>query len=122
MTRLLKTLKVDAKPSVQTQWDRQRATAAHILERFDEGHDVQLLGDEVGMGKTYVALAVMAEHLLGAEEPSRVLLVTPASAVLRTKWEQEVRSFGQNYVSGTERQLQPMQVNTFWELVANLHD
>lgn len=123
MTRLLKTLRSDAKPSIQAQWERQCVTAGHILERFDDGHDVQLLGDEVGMGKTYVALAVMAEHLLSrGGQMRRAMLVTPASAVLRTKWEQEVRSFGENYVTGVSRKLQPIQINSFWELISNLHD
>lgn len=121
MTRRLMTVK--SKSAVQSDWDRQRATAAHILDRFEEGHDVQLLGDEVGMGKTYVALAVMAERLLTPQVNSpRALLVTPASAVLRTKWEQEIRSFSEKYVALDGRRLKPLQVNSYWDLVANLHD
>ena len=38
---------------------RQRLTAAEILRRFD-GQPGQILADEVGMGKTFVALAVAA--------------------------------------------------------------
>ena len=123
MTRRLMTVKAQTDPAVQEHWDRQRATAAHILDRFDDDHDVQLLGDEVGMGKTYVALAVIAEHLLRSRSNSqRALLVTPASAVLRSKWEQEIRSFSENYVGAGRRRLQPLQVNSYWDLVANLHD
>ena len=123
MTRHLMTVKSEAEPAVQEHWDRQRATAAHILDRFDDDHDVQLLGDEVGTGKTYVALAVIAEHLLRSRSNSRrALLVTPASAVLRSKWEQEIRSFSENYVGAGRRKLQPLQVNSYWDLVANLHD
>ena len=124
MTRHLTTVKPESEPAVQAHWDRQRKTAAHILDRFErDDHDVQLLGDEVGMGKTYVALAVIAEHLLRPENESpRALLVTPASSVLRTKWEQEIRSFGENYVVPTTRKLQPLQLNSYWDLVANLHD
>ena len=123
MTRRLMTVKSQSEPAVQPHWDRQRATAAHILDRFEEGHDVQLLGDEVGMGKTYVALAVMAERLLRTRDNSRrALLVTPASTVLRTKWEQEIRSFSEKYVAPGRRELTPLQVNSYWDLVANLHD
>lgn len=123
MTRRLMTVKSESDPAVQEHWDRQRATAAHILDRFDADHDVQLLGDEVGMGKTYVALAVIAEHLLRSRSNSqRALLVTPASAVLRSKWEQEIRSFSENYVGAGRRKLQPLQVHSYWDLVANLHD
>jgi|LNFM01.1.fsa_nt_gb hypothetical protein len=123
MTRRLMTVKLESEPAVQSHWDRQRATAAHILDRFEEGHDVQLLGDEVGMGKTYVALAVMAERLLRSRDNSRrALLVTPASSVLRTKWEQEIRSFSEKYVAPGRRELTPLQVNSYWDLVANLHD
>ena len=123
MTRRLMTVKSETEPAVQSHWDRQRATAAHILDRFEEGHDVQLLGDEVGMGKTYVALAVIAERLLRTRDNSRrALLVTPASTVLRTKWEQEIRSFSEKYVAPGRRKLTPLQVNSYWDLVANLHD
>ena len=123
MTRRLMAVKSESERAVQSHWDRQRATAAHILDRFNEGHDVQLLGDEVGMGKTYVALAVMAEHLLGAVNNSqRALLITPASAVLRTKWEQEIRSFSEKYLASDCRPLKPLQLDSYWELVANLHD
>ena len=38
---------------------RQRLTAAEILRRFD-GQPGQILADEVGTGKTFVALAVAA--------------------------------------------------------------
>lgn len=121
MTRRLNTVKSES--AVQSHWDRQRATAAHILDRFEEGHDVQLLGDEVGMGKTYVALAVLAEHLLQTRKnKQRALLITPASAVLRTKWEQEIRSFSEKYVAPDRRKLKPLQLASYWDLVANLHD
>ena len=123
MTRRLMTVKSESEPAVQSHWDRQRATAAHILDRFEEGHDVQLLGDEVGMGKTYVALAVMAEHLLRTRKNlQRALLITPVSAVLRTKWEQEIRSFSEKYVAPGRRKLKPLKLDSYWDLVANLHD
>ena len=82
------------RPSFQKDWDRQRNTAREFLTRFENGFDTQLLADEVGMGKTYVAMGVIAARLLGARDAdARALLITPSSAVLRAKWEQELRSF-----------------------------
>lgn len=106
----------------QANWDRQRATAAHIVARFEQGYDTQLLGDEVGMGKTYVALAAIADELTRGQDGNRVLLITPSSAVLRAKWEQEVRSFSSKYLSKAGRPLHPLVINSYWDLVAALHD
>jgi superfamily II DNA or RNA helicase len=111
------------RPAFQADWDRQRRTARAFLERFDQGLDTQLLADEVGMGKTYVAMAVIAAKVFGAAgSHRRALLVTPASAVLRSKWEQELRSFSQNYLLPGTRPLRPLVVRSYWELAANLHD
>lgn len=119
------TLKSEAeRPELQVDWDRQRNTAREFRRRFEAGSDTQLLGDEVGMGKTYVALAVIADAVLRRGAVStRALLVTPPSAVLRAKWEQEVRSFSSSYlVHRAGHTLRPLIVNGFWDLVANLHD
>lgn len=117
-------VKVQAeKAAYQKDWDRQRATACEFLRRFDSGFDTQLLADEVGMGKTYVAMAVIAAKLLSSpRNDRRALLITPPSAVLRSKWEQEFRSFSQNYLCDGIRALRPLIVRNYWELVANLHD
>ena len=109
----------------QRDWTRQRETARTFLNRFEAGLDTQLLADEVGMGKTYVAMGVMATKLLRpTKNDRRALLITPSSAVLRSKWEQELRSFSQNYLlkESKRRTLRPLIVRNFWELVANLHD
>lgn len=109
----------------QGDWDRQRETARAFLERFEEGYETQLLADEVGMGKTYVAMALVAAKLLRpTKNDRRALLITPASAVLRSKWEQELRGFSEHYLVGRNqrRTLRPLVVRNFWELVANLHD
>lgn len=111
--------------SFQADWNRQRETARAFLERFEAGFDTQLLADEVGMGKTYVAMAAIAVKLLRAtKNDRRALLITPPSAVLRSKWEQEIRSFSQSYLvtKSKRRTLRPLIVRNFWELVANLHD
>lgn len=111
------------KAAFQSDWDRQRATAREFLQRFDSGFDTQLLADEVGMGKTYVAMAVIAAKLSSSHSNDRrALLITPPSAVLRSKWEQEFRSFSQNYLRDGTRALRPLVVRNYWELVANLHN
>lgn len=114
------------RPSFQKDWDRQRNTAREFITRFEEGFDTQLLADEVGMGKTYVAMGVIAARLLGASRAdARALLITPSSAVLRAKWEQELRSFSAFYVNGQDRArkrtLRPLVVHSYWELIACLH-
>jgi Helicase conserved C-terminal domain len=114
------------RPSFQKDWDRQRNTAREFLTRFENGFDTQLLADEVGMGKTYVAMGVIAARLLGGNRANaRALLITPSSAVLRAKWEQELRSFSAFYVNGQDRArkrtLRPLVVHSYWELIACLH-
>jgi len=67
------------------------ATAAfNMLQR----NGVAYLADEVGMGKTYVALATMA--LLRFQNPSaRILVVTPRENI-QQKWKKELRNFVRN--------------------------
>ncbi len=110
----------------QKDWTRQRETAREFLSRFERDLDTQLLADEVGMGKTYVAMGVIAARLLGASRSdARALLITPSSAVLRAKWEQELRSFSEVYVNGHDRarsrKLRPLVVHGYWELIECLH-
>lgn len=114
------------RPSFKKDWERQRDTAREFLIRFEQGFDAQLLADEVGMGKTYVAMSVIAARLLGASRAdARAILITPSSAVLRAKWEQELRSFSAFYVTGqnraSKRTLRPLVVHSYWELIACLH-
>lgn len=69
---------------------RQQRTAAEILRRFDT-HPGVILADEVGMGKTYVALAVAASvvRATGGERP--VVVMVPAS--VQHKWPREWEVF-----------------------------
>jgi predicted transcriptional regulator len=113
--------------SVQGDWNRQRATAQAISTRFADGHDAVLLADEVGMGKTYVALAVMADYLMQSERNDRkVLLITPPSHVLKHKWVEEIASFNGKYVCRAEdsgrKDMRPLNVSSYWDLFRNLHD
>ncbi len=82
-------------------WDvgaeRQRATAQLLLDRFSAGSRVQLLADDVGMGKTYVALTVAVSLLLGrrasnGKRTGRVLILAP-NQLLEEKWVREIAEF-----------------------------
>lgn len=113
--------------TVQGDWDRQRTTASAISARFGKGYDAVLLADEVGMGKTYVALAVMADYLMqGERNDRRVLLVTPPSHVLKHKWVEEIVSFNGKYVNhvgdAERKDMRPLNVNSYWDLFRSLHD
>lgn len=118
------------KALMQGDWDRQRASAKRICEQFARGYDSMLLADEVGMGKTYVALAVMAHYVMQEQSNHRkVLLVTPPSAVLRHKWVQEIRGFNRSYLRPMApreetgaKELRPWAISTYWELFRNLQD
>lgn len=81
---------------------RQEATARALLQRLYAEEDpsfteVQLLADEVGLGKTFVALAV-AYSLLEAQRRQgelrgtqrRVLVLVPQNDELAKKWNREV--------------------------------
>lgn len=92
-----------------TQHDalRQTATVNHILRAFcgplSERREVQVLADEVGMGKTYVALAAAYSLLSVLRDKSRerelddlancykcVLVITPGgNGTLAEKWDRE---------------------------------
>jgi len=78
-----------------TDIERQTSTAKALLKRL-ETRPVQLLADEVGMGKTYVALAV-AGALRSAGKSARVAVLVPNQELAR-KWQREVRSFMESCV------------------------
>jgi hypothetical protein len=63
--------------------DRQERTAREILARLDRQPGV-ILADEVGMGKTFVALAVAVSVVINSPEAGPVVVMVPAS--LRQKW------------------------------------
>lgn len=71
--------------------DRQARTAKEILRRFSSSPG-QILADEVGMGKTFVALAVAVSVALHDKRP--VVIMVP-SAVLE-KWQRDLSVFVEN--------------------------
>ena len=90
--------------------ERQHATVDRILEAFcgarDDRREVQLLADEVGLGKTFVALAVAYAMLAAVRERKppayasdltdayrAVVVLTPeGNHPLATKWADEVEA------------------------------
>ncbi|MFC0315804.1 helicase-related protein [Gordonia phosphorivorans] len=85
-------------PGFQQDWQRQRKTADAILDRFDHQEGV-ILADQVGMGKTFVALAVAATQVLENRNAQVVILVPPRVA---QKWVEEAKGFASDLVSGAE--------------------
>lgn len=69
---------------------RQEATAAAILERLARQPGL-ILADEVGMGKTFVALAVAASAAWADRGGSPVIVMVPPS--LRDKWPRDFETF-----------------------------
>ena len=75
--------------------ERQSATAMEILRRFDERPGV-ILADEVGMGKTFVALAVAASVIEATGRRHPVVVMVPRSVGEKwpTEWEKFARQLG----------------------------
>ena len=69
---------------------RQEATVREILARLQRQPGL-VLADEVGMGKTYVALAVAVSVAWGDHKRRPVVIMVPPS--LKEKWPTEVETF-----------------------------
>lgn len=69
---------------------RQEATAASILDSLRNQPGI-VLADEVGMGKTYVALAVAASVLTSTRGRRPVIVMMPPG--LADKWQAEWQQF-----------------------------
>ena len=87
---------------------RQHKTVEVLLERFfnpksTQRFEIQILADEVGMGKTFVALGLAYSILAHLKQPrieadldgcyQRVLVLTPNNHALYRKWIREVAEF-----------------------------
>jgi hypothetical protein len=100
--------KADFNEQILHDCARQSDTASAILHRFfvereRERRELMILADEVGLGKTFVALAVAVSVLdairrgespngLPANKPV-ILVITPKSDALFNKWLREVETF-----------------------------
>jgi superfamily II DNA or RNA helicase len=73
---------------------RQRTEVVEILSRFRKQPGV-ILADEVGMGKTFVALAVAYSVAVGSPR-GPVIIMAPANLV--EKWEQDLKTFCELYL------------------------
>jgi len=71
---------------------RQIATAKEIVERLNSQPGV-ILADEVGLGKTFVALAVAASVAVSTKKRRPVIVMVPPA--LTQKWPQEWQTFAQ---------------------------
>ena len=80
-------------PDFEVAWKRQQKTARDILRRL-ETQEGLILADQVGMGKTYVALAVAVSQILSTDEPGQVLILAPAAVA--QKWVVEWNKFSQS--------------------------
>lgn len=76
--------------------DRQMRTAAEILRRFDDQPGV-VLADEVGMGKTYVALAVAVSVVEATGRRKPVVVMVPRAVA--EKWPAEWAVFSERCLS-----------------------
>lgn len=80
-----------------SEWERQLNTAETIIAQFNKKYKTMILADEVGMGKTYSALAVMAQFV---SKGQKVLLIVPTGGILEKKWIEEITYFNKKYFNG----------------------
>jgi len=82
--------------SIGKERAEEQLAGAVAMHNILEHHNVAYLADEVGMGKTYVALGAMA--LFRHFEPEfRVLVIAPRENIQR-KWMKELGNFAKNNV------------------------
>jgi len=79
---------------------RQMRTAAEILKRFEDQPGL-ILADEVGMGKTYVALAVAVSVIEATKGRSPIVVMVPPS--VREKWPREWDVFHDMCLTGATK-------------------
>jgi hypothetical protein len=83
-------------PQFAADWERQRRTAADILQRL-QGQEGVILADQVGMGKTYVALAVAVSEILATRDLGQVVIFVPPAVA--DKWVREWKKFSETLVT-----------------------
>lgn len=88
-------LRATTEPRFEEDWQRQRRTAADILRRLRSQEGI-ILADQVGMGKTYVALAVAVSQILSTPQACQVVVFVPASVA--DKWVREWEKFSETLI------------------------
>lgn len=84
----------------QEDADRQTLTAKNLLERLHHKPG-QILADEVGMGKTFVALAAAVSVALQDQEQRPVVVMVPSG--LKEKWPKDLGLFMEKCLPGDLR-------------------
>ncbi len=120
--------------------ERQSTTVDKLLGRFfntteNQQREIQVLADEVGMGKTFVGLGVaysLLESMRNATLPDdlhgcyqKVLIVTPSNSALFSKWRREVGEFvkrcvHQEFREQADKWFTPASVDRVDDLVCEL--
>ena len=75
----------------QQDAERQEKTVSRLLSLLETEPGV-ILADEVGMGKTFVALATALTYITNANRHKRILILTP-SKELKDKWDKDIDTF-----------------------------
>ncbi len=90
---LRESLRTTTEPRYQDDWTRQRRTAVDILQRMQTQEGV-ILADQVGMGKTYVALIVAVSEILSTPDLGQVVIFVPPAVA--AKWVREWNKFNES--------------------------
>jgi len=93
---LSESLRTTTEPRFQDDWTRQRRTAVDILQRMRAQEGV-ILADQVGMGKTYVALIVAVSEILSTAELGQVVIFVPPAVA--DKWVREWNKFNESLLN-----------------------
>lgn len=97
-------LLINAKePQFRNAYERQRNEACDLLNRFLNKENVLLLADDVGLGKTWVAMITLFSLLAENREADHALILVP-TRLLAEKWYNELLTFQQNYVKNCGKQ------------------
>ncbi len=113
---------------------RQEETVKEIISRYkrspeSERFELQILADEVGLGKTYVALGTAAVAIKYARANRlrdfqgcipKVLVVPPQNHALIGKWTNEVNEFNKWCISDQSKWLTVQKIDYLEDLVAAL--
>jgi len=118
---------------------RQQFTVDALLDRFfnprsAQRFEIQIVADEVGMGKTFVALGLAYSILAHLKQPrieadlegcyQRVLVLTPNNHALYRKWVREVEEFKRRCViperQSSDLAFSPLQVDPLDDLAVAL--